>query len=319
MLQYINSVNWDSLPDSFKNHLAGLADHLGNPSDLFEDGQKNIARQYINIELLKTVKSKDWIQERNVVVRLFIKNCANIHNNQDISEKKYNSLPYCIEQLLHARKNNLVTYSITNSKEIATINRKWEGCGSSKTVSDVIYEKSPPISCPDGDIINKIDNNQKVGIYSQRFKEGPKIPLSICSTICRIIPQPTIEIQYIPDLALENQINKSSATDIIEKVALLKKRSLEEFQRFRGLFVKETLKIVLNEQFTDFIQNDYIDIAIANQGKTKLTLITNIITQKMWEYDGIANWIEIITTMILIPIIGQHQKTSRHKTHCLHW
>ena len=38
MLQYINSVNWDSLPDSFKNHLAGLADHLGKLSDLFEDG-----------------------------------------------------------------------------------------------------------------------------------------------------------------------------------------------------------------------------------------------------------------------------------------
>lgn len=33
--------------------------------------------------------------------------------------------------------------------------------------------------------------------------------------------------------------------------------------------------------------------------KPILTLITNIITQKMWEYDGIANWIEIITTMIL--------------------
>ena len=93
MLQYINSVNWDSLPDSFKNHLAGLADHLGKLSDLFEDGQKNIAWQYINIELLKTVKSNDWIQERNVVVRLFVKNCANIHNNWDISEKKYNALP----------------------------------------------------------------------------------------------------------------------------------------------------------------------------------------------------------------------------------
>ena len=27
----------------------------------------------------------------------------------------------------------------------------------------------------------------------------------------------------------------------------------------------------------------------------------------MLEYTGIANWIEIITTMILTPIIGQHQ------------
>ena len=51
------------------------------------------------------------------------------------------------------------------------------------------------------------------------------------------------------------------------KVALIEKQSLKDFQRYRGLFVKETLKIVLNEQFTDFIQNDYINFVIANQGK----------------------------------------------------
>ena len=41
--------------------------------------------------------------------------------------------------------------------------------------------------------------------------------------------------------------------------------------------------------------------------KPILPLLTNIITQKMLEYTDIANWIEIITTMILTPIIGQHQ------------
>ena len=42
------------------------------------------------------------------------------------------------------------------------MNCKWEGCRSSKTANDVICEKSPPIPCPNGDIINTIDNNQKV-------------------------------------------------------------------------------------------------------------------------------------------------------------
>ena len=72
--QFINSVNWDSLSDNLKNHSAGLAGQLGKlvSSDLFEDGQKNIAEQYQNIELLKNIKSKDWIQERNVVVQLFL-------------------------------------------------------------------------------------------------------------------------------------------------------------------------------------------------------------------------------------------------------
>ena len=70
--QFINSVNWDSLSVNLKNHSAGLAGHLGKlvSSDLFKDGQKNIAEQHQNIELLKNIKS-DWIQERNVVVQLF--------------------------------------------------------------------------------------------------------------------------------------------------------------------------------------------------------------------------------------------------------
>ena len=277
--QFINSINWDSLSQNLKSHPAGLAGHLGKlvSSDLFEYGQKNIAQQYKNIELLKTVKCKDWIQERNVVFQSFLENCANIHNNRDVSEKKYNAVAHCIEQILYARKKNhitpfafkrnLVTYSITISKEITTMNCKWEGCGSSRTVSDVICEKSPPTPCPDGDIINMIDNNQKVGIHSGCIKEGSKVPLSICTTMCHILPQPTTEIQYNPNLSPENWINKSSSNDIIEKVALLEKQSLKEFQRYKGLFVEETLKIVLSEQFTDFIRNDYIDIAIANQGK----------------------------------------------------
>ena len=161
----------------------------------------------------------------------------------------------------------MVTYSITNSKEITTMNCKWERCGNSRTVTDVICEKSPPTSCPDGDIINMIDNIQKVGIHSGHIKEGSKVPLSIFTTMCHILPQPTTEIQYNPNLSKENWINKSSSNDVIEKVALLEKQSLKEFQHDRGLFVEETLKIVLSEQFTDFIQNDYIDIAIANQGK----------------------------------------------------
>ena len=56
------------------------------------------------------------------------------------------------------------------------MNCKWEGCRSLRTVSDVICEKSPPTLCPDGDIINTIDNNQKVGIHAGDIKKGSKVP-----------------------------------------------------------------------------------------------------------------------------------------------
>ena len=120
------------------------------------------------------------------------------------------------------------------------MNGKWEGCRSLRTVSDVICEKSPPTLCPDGDIINTIDNNQKVGIHTGDIKKGSKVPLSICTTMCHILPQPTTEIQYNPNMSPENWINKSSSNDIIKKVGLLEKQSFKMFQCYRGLFVEET-------------------------------------------------------------------------------
>ena len=123
------------------------------------------------------------------------------------------------------------------------MNRKWEVCESLNTFSDVICEISPQFRVL-GDIINKIDNNKKVGIHSGRFKEGSKVPLSIC-TMCHVVLQPTTEIQYNPDLPLENWINKSSSTDIIEKVALFEKQSLKEFQRYRSFICWRDTKYCL--------------------------------------------------------------------------
>ena len=41
--------------------------------------------------------------------------------------------------------------------------------------------------------------------------------------------------------------------------------------------------------------------------KSILTLLAIILTQKILEYTGMANWMQIITTMVLVPIIGLHQ------------
>ena len=187
------------------------------------------------------------------------------------------------------------------------MNCKWERCGNSRTVSDVICEKSPPTSCPDGDIINTTDNNQKVGIHSGHIKEGSKVPLSIFTTMCHILPQPTTEIQYNPNLSPENWINKSSSNDVIEKVALLEKQSLKEFHHYRGLFVEETLKIVLSEQLLTLYRMITSILLLLIKEKSILALLVITFMQKMLEYAHIANWMQIIMTMILILIIGLHQ------------
>ena len=69
---------------------------------------------------------------------------------REMNGKKINVLAHSIEQIYYTRnlnlitpfafKRNLVLYSITNSKELATMNKKWEGSGSSHTLNSVICE-----------------------------------------------------------------------------------------------------------------------------------------------------------------------------------
>ena len=106
-------------------------------------------------------------------------------------------------------------YSVTNSKEIVTMNKKWEGC--SRTVSNLISEPVPPLDCPKEDQFITIDNNQKVGIHSGRTREGSKVPLSICTSMCHIVPLPKTFLQY------DNSFNPSNWRGQYSKSELIKR------------------------------------------------------------------------------------------------
>ena len=191
-----------------KNNIAQLAGELGRliNNDIFEDGKSNVASQYKDLDQLKNMKPFSWIQERNILLQSFVENCTGIKLKREQNGKKINALAHSIEQIYYTRnlnlitpfafKRNLVLYSITNSKELATMNKKWEGCGSSRTLSSVICEPAPPLQCPSADVFNTIDNNQKVGIHSGRIKEGSKVPISICTSMCHIVPNSDTFLQY---------------------------------------------------------------------------------------------------------------------------
>ena len=95
------------------------------------------------------------IQERNAAVQSFLENCANIHNNRDVSEKKYNAVAHCIEEILCAQ-NNLITPFLPLKEiwlpialQIVKKLQQWTANGKDVGVreqfSDVICEKSPPL------------------------------------------------------------------------------------------------------------------------------------------------------------------------------
>ena len=94
-----------------------------------------------------------------------------------------------------AFERNLIVYTIANSKDVPRLTGCWESSGSYSTLSQGVTSPCPPILCPDGDVRNTVDNKQKVGGTSGRIKEGSKVPTSICSTMCHIVPQPTTTFQ----------------------------------------------------------------------------------------------------------------------------
>ena len=123
-------MNWKSLSNMMEELVTQLASELGKviSNDIFDDGKLNVALQHKNIDILKEVEGTK-------------------------SPTSGLSLAHSINQVLYTRninivppfafKRNLVLYSVTNSKELATMNRKCGVCGSSRTLSNVICEPVP--------------------------------------------------------------------------------------------------------------------------------------------------------------------------------
>ena len=267
----MKSLTWSNLSRDLKNKIIHLAGELGRliNNDIFEDGKSNVTSQYKDLDQLKNMKPLNWIQKRNILLQSFVENCTG-----EINSKKINALAHSIEQIYYTRnlnliipfafKRNLVLYSITNSKELTTMNKKWEGCGSSRTLNSVICEPAPPLQCPSADVFNT--NNQKVGIHSGRIKEGSKVPISICTSVCHIVPKPDTFLQYNFSLGPQNWRKKDSLPATLEKVELFEQKAINEFQRYRGLFIEVILASVIQEHQNN-TNYDYGDVAVANKGK----------------------------------------------------
>ena len=83
---------------------------------------------------------KESLTQLVIELQGFLQKSAATDINLQNNDKKIKALAQSIEQVLYTRNINIVTpftfkrdlvlYSVTNSKELATMNRKWEGCGS---------------------------------------------------------------------------------------------------------------------------------------------------------------------------------------------
>ena len=122
---------------------------------------------------MKEIEPFSWIKKkRNPLLNSFLEGCTSVNINKENNEKKLIAFAHSVEQVMYTRnlnimtpfsfKRNLVLYSVTNSKELSTMNKKWEGCRSSRTLSNMICEPAPPLECPNEKLFITIDNNQRL-------------------------------------------------------------------------------------------------------------------------------------------------------------
>ena len=188
-----------------------------------------------------------------------------------------NAFSHLTEQVLYTRKLNLATpfsfkrnlimYSITNSKTAVKLQNSWENSGSYTTVHDILTSKVDPKNCPDEDVHNPIDNNQKVGMCTWKIREGSTVPLSICTTLGHILPQPPTSMQNKEFLMPRYWLDKEPIDKILVQVEALEKQALEEFRNYRDCYVREVIVQVEKEFHRELYFHDYVDIAVANKGK----------------------------------------------------
>ena len=201
--------------------------------------------------------------------------CTEIKLDSTPNSKKLHALAHAIEQVLYDKnlklitpfgfQRNLTVYSITNSKDVARLTGCWKNSGSYTTLSQIVASpmSTNPMSewrCPQYDR----QQSTKVGRTSGRIKKGPKVPTSICTTVCHITPQPTTTFQEVDLLMPSKWLDMTKLEEILVKVETLVHSAKTEFRKCRGSYINETISVVVNEQFEtgDACISDYVDIAI---------------------------------------------------------
>jgi rubrerythrin len=264
---------WDDFSNDEKDILIDIARLIGDlvQMDLYRDSKNNIQNYKTAINL----DSKDWLQTCNPLVISFLKGCTKVNNAS--ADKKVNALAHCVEQVLCARNLNVVTplafrrnvvqYSISGSKMSTQLMGAWEPSGGYTTVRNYIDAPCDPPPCPDGDVQNAIDNEQRVAKSSGSIKEASKVKVDICTTLSHIQPQSGTNVQTQEDLKPEkwqNRSNQEVRKDIVEQINIVELAAVDKFRSYRSVFLSEVLNRVIKEQEsnqTGHLQ-DYVDISL---------------------------------------------------------
>ena len=162
------------------------------------------------MQKLKMIKPLLWLKQRNALLLSFLNGATSDTSSHKkkmcllISLSRFKSLNLNIITPFSFRQN-LVMYSSTNSKTTLQLNSYWRSAGSYTSLCDILLQQAPPLMCPSkSNVLNTINNNQKVEKCGRRIKEGSNIPVSICTTVDHIQTKPVTFFQNEKRLSHKN-------------------------------------------------------------------------------------------------------------------
>ena len=284
LISKLNKKEWKTLSENIKSKLCELQVCVGQTIEkVIYNERLEFSSKNKDIDELKKIDAISWLNDRNKLLLSFLQGVTGV-SSISTNEKKVNALAHTVEQVYYPRnlntitpfafKRNLITCSLTHSKQAVKMYGNWESSGSYTTLLNTLLQPSSPIKCPTkNDIINTIDNNQKVGKCGRTIKEGSKIPISICTTVGHIIVKPETQFQQMHQLSPECWLGKISPNEIAEKIKLLESDASNLFRQYRGKFISEMINEVRKEQFCNEYQygiRDYVDISVQNERKSNI-------------------------------------------------
>lgn len=274
--EILRGKGWEDLPDILKSELSSFASFMGNliNKSVYDDGLI-VGDLFKDLQALKELTIQDFISQRNSIVSAFLGGATGVSPSHE-NPGKLKALAHLHEQILYTRnlrlvtpfafQRSLITYSVTGSKTIVTLNGQWESSGSYTSVSNIATTEREPSVCPTGDVINVFDNNQKVGKHSGRIREGSSVPQSVCTAVTHIVPKPDTFLQNDISLHPSRYLKKDTIGDILEKVSHSEKIATEYFRQYRGTYINEKITEVFNEQSANEFGHpyDYVDMAVSS-------------------------------------------------------
>ena len=270
----LSRIVYDELSENTRTELIQLASQMGRmiQPNVYADGVVSSAI-YKDQEALRNTDHATWAADQNPVLVKFLASSAGVDvNDPNTNVKKIHAIVHAIEQVQYARnlrtitpfsfKRNLISYSMTHSKQITKLTGITEPAGSYTTVHNYLSSPSPIISpkCDqDHSLHVTFDNNQKVGHTSGRIKENSTVPVSVCTSTTYIEPSNPSNIQ-------QNHTNDSwldwSAINVAA-VEQLEERALNDFRSYRKDYIEEVLsQVSMDQDLSSHNVKDHIDLEL---------------------------------------------------------